>query len=254
MTDHDDIDMLAAEYVLGTLDAEERAEVARRRQHDADLDACILAWEARLAPLGNEVETIAPGPDLLARIERRIDELETTSRTNSKPEDGTDGTAQVIALRRRLGFWRGCAGLATAAALILAVALIAPFGETPDAPPFVAVFQQDDQQPAFMLSVDLDSRRLNVRPVTAKPLPDRSYQLWIKADALGPKPRSVGVLNDDLSLPADALSDYDSGLLKRATFGISIEPPGGSPTGQPTGSAIHGYLYPTDRDAVSQHL
>ena len=55
MTDHDDIDMLAAEYVLGTLDAEERAEVARRRQHDAGLDACILAWEARLAPLGDAI-------------------------------------------------------------------------------------------------------------------------------------------------------------------------------------------------------
>ncbi|GAB3351623.1 anti-sigma factor domain-containing protein [Chromohalobacter beijerinckii] len=254
MTDHDDIDMLAAEYVLGTLDAEERAEVAQRRQHDADMEARILAWEARLAPLGNEVEAIAPGPDLLERIERRIDELEATFQTKSKSEDDTHGATQVIALRRRLGFWRGCTGLATAAALILAVVMIAPFDDTPDAPPFVAVFQQDDQQPAFMLSVDLDSRRLNVRPVTAKPLPDRSYQLWIKADALGPKPRSVGVLNDDLSLPADALSDYDSELLKRATFGISIEPPGGSPTGQPTGSAIHGYLYPTDRDAVSQHL
>lgn len=254
MTDHDDIDMLAAEYVLGTLDAEERAEVAQRRQHDADLEARILAWEARLAPLGDEIEAIAPGPDLLERIERRIDELEATLQTKSKSEDDTHGATQVIALRRRLGFWRGCTGLATAAALVLAVVLIAPFGETPDAPPFVAVFQQDDQQPAFMLSVDLDSRRLNVRPVTATPLPDRSYQLWIKADALGPKPRSVGVLNDDLSLPADALSDYDSELLKRATFGISIEPPGGSPTGQPTGSAIHGYLYPTDREAASQHL
>ncbi|MEQ7869887.1 anti-sigma factor [Chromohalobacter salexigens] len=254
MTDHDDIDMLAAEYVLGTLDAGERAEVAQRRQHDADLDACILAWEARLAPLGDEVEAIAPGPDLLARIERRIDELETTSRTNPKPEGDPDGTAQVIALRRRLGFWRGCAGLATAAALILAVVLIAPFDDRSDEPPFVAVFQQDDQQPAFMLSVDLDSRRLNVRPVTAKPLPDRTYQLWIKAESLGPEPRSVGVLNDDLSLPADALSDYDPELLKQATFGISIEPPGGSPTGQPTSPAIHGYLYPTDRNAVSQHL
>ena len=254
MTDHDDIDMLAAEYVLGTLDAGERTEVARRRQHDADLDTRILAWEARLAPLGDEVEAIAPGPDLLARIERRIDELETTSRTPPRPEGDPDGTAQVIALRRRLGFWRGCAGLATAAALILAVVLIAPFDDRSDEPPFVAVFQQDDQQPAFMLSVDLDSRRLNVRPVTAKPLPDRSYQLWIKAESLGPEPRSVGVLNDDLSLPADALSDYDPELLKQATFGISIEPPGGSPTGQPTGPAIHGYLYPTDRNAVSQHL
>ena len=70
MTDHDDIDMLAAEYVLGTLDAGERTEVARRRQHDADLDACILAWEARLAPLGDEVEAriwCRRGPHVQAR-------------------------------------------------------------------------------------------------------------------------------------------------------------------------------------------
>ncbi len=254
MTDHDDIDMLAAEYVLGTLEADERAEVAQRREHDTDLDARIHAWEARLAPLGDEVRTVAPGPDLLARIERRLDELETTSRTKPEPEADASGTAQLIVLRRRLGFWRGSTALATAAALVLAVLLLPPLGESPEEPPFVAVFQQDDQQPAFMLSVDLDSRRLDVRPVTAKPLPDRTYQLWIKADSLGPKPRSVGVLNDDLSLPADALSDYDSDLLKQATFGISIEPPGGSPTGQPTGRAIHGYLYPTDREATSQHL
>jgi len=254
MTDRDDIDMLAAEYVLGTLEADERAEVAQRREHDADLEARILAWEARLAPLGDEVRTVSPGPDLLARIERRIDELETPVRTKPTPDTDANGTAQLIALRRRLGFWRGSTALATAAALVLAVILLSPLGESPDEPPFVAVFSQDDQQPAFMLSVNLDNRRLNVRPVTAKPLPDRSYQLWIKADSLGPKPRSVGVLNDDLTLEADALSDYDPELLKRATFGISIEPPGGSPTGQPTGPAIHGYLYPIDRQATSQHL
>ncbi|MBW5798729.1 anti-sigma factor [Halomonas elongata] len=248
MTAHDDIDMLAAEYVLGTLEADERTEVAQRREHDSNLDARILAWEARLAPLSNEIQAVAPGTDLLERIERRIAVLETEANT------GESSTTQLVALRRRLGFWRWSTALASAAALILAIVLVVPLDSAPNQSPFVAVFSQNDQQPAFILTVDLDNRRLNVQPVAAEPLPDRSYQLWIKSAELGPTPRSVGVLNDNLSLDANALRDYDPDLLKQATFGISIEPPGGSPTGQPTGPAIHGYLYPTDQGERSQHL
>ncbi|MDT8893243.1 anti-sigma factor [Halomonas sp. I1] len=235
MTDHDDLDMRAAEFVLGTLDAHERESVAYRRQHDTELDALIRAWESRLAPLGDEVQAITPGPDLLARIERRIEQMEADTEE-----------ARVVRLRRRLRYWQWGTGLATAAALVMALLLVTPLGREATAPPFVAVFHQDDQQPAFMLTVDLASQRLNVQPVAAEPLPDKSYQLWIKADPLGPDPRSVGVLNDDLSLDPGALSHYEPELLKNATFGISVEPAGGSPTGQPTGPAIHGYLYPTE--------
>ncbi len=248
MTGHDDIDMLAAEYVLGTLEIDERAEVAQRRKHDSNLDAKILAWEIRLAPLRNEIQDVVPGPDLLERIERRIAVLETEASGRES------STTQLLAMRRRLAFWRWSTAFASAAALAMAIVLVVLFDSTPNQTPFVAVFTQNDQQPAFMLAVDLDNRRLNVQPVTAEPLPDRSYQLWIKSAELGPNPRSVGVLNDDLSLDADALRDYDPDLLKQATFGISIEPPGGSPTGQPTGPAIHGYLYPTDQRGKSQHL
>lgn len=256
MNERDDIDMLAGEFALGTLTAEERAAVARRRLDDPDLDARILAWEARLAALDDEVAAVAPPPGLLARIERRLDALETDTEAEPAPA-ATRPPAdahRLAQLRRRLGFWRWSAGLASAAALVLGAVLIAAPARSPQAPPFVAVFQQDDQQPAFLLSVDLPSRQLHVRPVTAEPLEDRAYQLWIKEASLGPDPRSVGVLGEDLTLEAGALRDYDPELLKRATFGISIEPPGGSPTGQPTGPAIHGYLYPTAQEGESRRL
>ena len=276
MTDRDDLDMLAAEYALGTLDADARAEVARRRPHEPTLDALIIAWEARLAPLGEEVAPVAPTPELKARIERRIEAIQAegggqdpiqaepaapgagaahaSDRTKGAADtESSPATAQVAFLRRRLVRWQWGTGLASAAALVLAVILATPLGQAPTEPSFVAVFQQDDRQPAFMLSVDLSSKRLNVLPVTAEPLADKSYQLWIKDDSLGPAPRSVGVLGDDLSLDPRALRDYDPALLKRATFGISIEPSGGSPTGQPTGPAIHGYLYPTGQ-AGAQRL
>ncbi|MCW4149306.1 anti-sigma factor [Halomonas sp. 18H] len=253
MTDCDDLDMLAAEYVLGTLDAEERTRVAQRRQADATLNDLIQAWEARLAPLADEIKDVAPGPHLLERIEQRIEELEAQHDTRDNASQQADSdratadTGNVVQLQRRLRFWQWGTGLATAAALVLAVLLLAPLPTQQEHEPFVAVFQQNDQQPAFMVSVELPSRELHVQAVSAEPLPDKSYQMWIKEDSLGPKPRSVGVLNDNLSLAANALSEYSPELLKRATFGISVEPPGGSPTGQPTGPAIHGYLYPATR-------
>jgi anti-sigma-K factor RskA len=45
-----DWDDLAAEYVLGTLDAAERAEVERRLRSDARLAQALAAWERRLDP------------------------------------------------------------------------------------------------------------------------------------------------------------------------------------------------------------
>jgi len=51
MTNDEDIDGLAAEYVLGTLDVGERASIATRRTREPALNAAILDWERRLAPL-----------------------------------------------------------------------------------------------------------------------------------------------------------------------------------------------------------
>ena len=43
MNDREDIDGLAAEYVLGTLEASERTAAAARRQREGDLDAAARA-------------------------------------------------------------------------------------------------------------------------------------------------------------------------------------------------------------------
>lgn len=250
MTDRDDLDMLAAEFVLGTLDAHERASVTQRLQHEPELNALIEEWEVRLAPLAEAIEPVTPHPDLFARIERQIDAVQATP--VAEPA-GATASDNVIALRTRLRRWQWSTGIASAAAVLLVAVLVFQPRPEPIPQSFVAVFQQNDQQPEFMLSVDLSTRKLSIRPVTAEPLQDKSYQLWIKADPLGPNPRSLGVLNDNFELDqATALSDFDPELLKQATFGISIEPDGGSPTGQPTSPAIHGYLYPTAGDIQEQ--
>ncbi len=249
MTDRDDLDMLAAEFVLGTLDARERASVAMRRHREPDLEALIVAWEQRLGALANEVEPVTPTAGLYERIEQTINALEKQQTGNAGDE-----RASVASLNKRLRRWQWSTALASAAAMVLVAVLVFEPAQEQGPQSFVAVFQENDQQPAFMLSVDLTKREMHIRPVTAEPMQGKSYQLWIKADSLGPTPRSVGVLNANLKLDRTALRDYDPELLKEATFGISIEPEGGSPTGQPTGPAIHGYLYPTIDGEPGQQL
>jgi hypothetical protein len=106
---------------------------------------------------------------------------------------------------------------------------------------FVAVFQKDEQSPAFLMSVDIDKRTVTVRQVAAERLADKSYQLWI-ATQPGGAPQSLGVLGtDDFTVKA-TLAAYDPAVINAATFGISLEPLGGSPTDRPTGPVIHAKL------------
>ena len=235
MSEHDDLDMQIAEFVLGTLPADERRALNARRLLDPAVDARVQQWEERLAGMADDVAPVRPGPELFAEIERVLDQQTAQS---TQPDD----TASLVTLRRQVNLWRWSTALASAAALVLVAVLTLQPASAPES--FVAVFQHDDQQPAFLLTVDLQNRQLNIRPVTAEPQPGKSYQLWIKSDELGPNPQSVGVLGDQMQLDKGALKQYDPALLREATFGISVEPPGGSPTGQPTGPAIHGYLYP----------
>lgn len=242
MIERDDLDMLAAEFVLGTLPVEDRQRVQRLRTTHPELDAQILQWESRLSTLNEEIEPVDPAPGLFARIERSIDQLEQASSQHN----------EVVRLRQQVSRWRlSTAATSIAAMLLIAVMKLEP---TPTESPYVAVFQHNDEQPAFLLTVDLARKQLNIQPVTARPAGNQSYQLWIKDDELGPTPRSVGVLNEHFEVDPAALTNYDAELLRRATFGISLEPRGGSPTGQPTGPALHGFLYPTGEGADTNRL
>ena len=72
MTEEDDIDGLAAEYVLGSLDPAERANVDARRKTDASLAAAIEAWQRRLGPLNEQGPGVEPPAHLLDSILSRI--------------------------------------------------------------------------------------------------------------------------------------------------------------------------------------
>jgi len=103
------------------------------------------------------------------------------------------------------------------------------------------VFQKDEQSPSFVMSVDIEKRIVTVRQVAAERFADKTYQLWI-ATQPGAAPQSLGVLGGDDFTVRAALTSYEPAVINNATFGISLEPLGGSPTGQPTSPAIHAKL------------
>jgi len=272
----EDRDGFAAEYVLGTLDAEERAQADALMLVDPDFAAKVRQWERRLGELNALVAPVEPQAPVWEGIRAGLASIGQSEHLHlpevpAPPLRQDAPGAEIIHMRQRMQRWRGLnivTGLM--AACLVGIVLVREY--RPDALPpelrplrpvverivekpvevvremssarpaqFVAVFQKDEQSPAFVMTVDTDKRTVTVRQVSAERLADKSYQLWI-ATQPGAPPRSLGMIErDDFTVRA-ALMDYDPAAINNATFGISLEPLGGSPTGQPTGPVMHSKL------------
>jgi hypothetical protein len=71
----EDTDLLAAEFVLGTLDSEERANAQSLLRTDHGFIAMVRIWERRFGELHLMVEPVEPDPKLLQRIKAKIAEI-----------------------------------------------------------------------------------------------------------------------------------------------------------------------------------
>jgi anti-sigma-K factor RskA len=230
----DDKDLLSGEYVLGTLSGEERAAVARRLGTDADLAARVASWEAMLAPLADAVPAATPPPAAWTGIAAALD---------GEAGDGL-AAANVVALSRRLRFWRG-ATFATGAlaACLAAVAVALPLLLTrgDDGQRYLAVVNRDGNLPALIVSVDTDTHMVTVRSVSAEAPANRSYELWYIGG--GEAPHSLGTVDrmgEVVNVSMEGMP-FDP----NATFAITEEPQGGSPTGVATGPMVYsGTLIP----------
>ena len=267
---------LAAEYALGTLDADERVQVETLMSNDRDFTALVESWEFRLGVLNQMVGSVEPRPEVWDRIKAAIGISEPQAplvlpeaplpQQPFAPEGFAPAPAvddsNVIRLARQARRWRSIASFTSAIAAAL-VALIAIGAYQPDllpdairpkprtqvvevktpptqAPPsaqYVAVLQKDGGSPAFILTVDAATRNFTVRRVGAQPEPGKSYELWIVSDKLQ-RPRSLGVIGGNEFTMRPVLSGYDPELVNQATFAVTVEPPGGSPTGVATGPIV----------------
>jgi anti-sigma-K factor RskA len=113
-----------------------------------------------------------------------------------------------------------------------------PAPPPPQAAQFVALLQQNGSTPAFILTVDTATRNFTVRKVGATPRAGKSYELWLVSDRLQ-RPWSLGVIGgSDFTIRPSATS-YDTDMISKATFAVTLEPEGGSSSGIPTGPIVY---------------
>jgi len=216
-------DALAAQYVAGTLRGRARRRFETLLDAHPALRAAVREWQDRLMPLTSAVAPEAPPARVWRGIEQRL-----------WPQEAGPRWWQ------RLALWRGVSAFATVATLALAVALVVP----PAAQPPVVVVLQGTGGAAqgintFVASVSADGRALVTKPLMNVSLEaNRVLELW----SVPPQgaPRSLGLISASGAtvVPRGKLPEA---LLKGGTaaLAVSLEPPGGSPTGVPTGPVLY---------------
>jgi anti-sigma-K factor RskA len=151
------------------------------------------------------------------------------------------GASAAVAWWRGLAFWRAASGLATVAAVGLGVLLANP---QPQAPPVVIVLQGTEAggplASPFVASLSGDGQALVTRPLQPVAMAaGRALELW----AVPPQgnPRSLGLVSADgvTVIRRDRLPKALLDARNTAALAVSVEPPGGSPTGVPTGPVIY---------------
>lgn len=209
-------DLVAAEYVLGTLPEPERRAARDRIAADGAFAARVAAWEGRLSPL-NEGYTDAPAPDLLPRIEAQL-----FGAATGAPAAATAGRRTVT--RWRIGLFSGLG------AAVLALAVIVFW-----TPPQPGVLLQADlaaEQGDLRFAARWDSTAgaLELTRVAGTAAPaGQDYELWlIGEDGV---PQSLGLLQEQVT-------ELDLAVTPGVTLAISLEPAGGSPDAGPTGPVL----------------
>ncbi|MFO1185684.1 MAG: anti-sigma factor [Bauldia sp.] len=238
----DERDILAGEYVLGTLSAAEREGVERLRAADAALDRAIVAWEKRLHPLTAAVHPVAPPARVWAAIDAATAPHQAASAIRAPRRPVTDAT---VALRKRVTFWRLSTfgtGLALAASLA-AVVTVGPWFQPKATTQYVAVVNAGGELPALIVNVDTRAGQVSVRSVAAAAPSGKSLELWYIG--AGQRPRSMGTMGSTGSVIRASTAGFGGFAPAEVVFAVTEEPPGGSPTGQPTGPVVYsGKLIP----------
>ncbi|MEO6783360.1 MAG: anti-sigma factor [Bradyrhizobium sp.] len=264
---------LAAEYALGTLDADERTLVETMMAGDQDFTALVAAWEQKLGVLNQMVGSVEPRPEVWQKIRAAAGLSETQAPmvlpeapppmvASPTPAVAATDSSNVILLSNRARRWRQVATLTTAIAAAL-VAMIAVGIYRPDMLPdqlrpkprtqvvairtpaapaapdaqYVAVLQKDGGSPAFILTIDGATRNFTVRRIGAAAEPGKSFELWLISDKL-PQPRSLGVIGAGDFTARQVLASYDAETVRAATYAVTIEQAGGSPDGKPTSAPV----------------
>jgi anti-sigma-K factor RskA len=222
MTDDPQIDETearAAEYALGLMTPSEARAFEAEMAGNAASRAAYAIWVEHLSTLTDDIPPIEPPAAVWTQIERDVNDAGPV-----RPKTWLQrlGVSPVLA-----------AGLAAAIAFALLIDL--PTRPAPFTPGYLAQVAATDGSLIVLAAFDPTLGTLRLERTAGAARPDRVLQLWVIAGDAAPV--SLGVLPGDsvtdIPIPAILTEAVTTGVLA-----ISDEPPGGSPTGLPSGDVL----------------
>ncbi|RON60076.1 anti-sigma factor [Pseudomonas fluorescens] len=206
---------LAADYAIGLMAPAARRRFEQLLLDDAALRVELAHWQESLASLTETLPQVPVPERVWQGITARIE-------------------PQVLHVPEKRPFWNWLRVTAALCSIVVLVFLGSLYNR--DDARYRATLLTANAQPA--LKVEAHADYLQVEPLTLAPVdPGRSLELWaIPADG---KPISLGVI------PAGGKGKVELNEAQKALIGkpialaVSLEPKGGSPTGQPTGPVLY---------------
>ncbi|SAK83503.1 Anti-sigma-K factor rskA [Caballeronia fortuita] len=230
-----DDELRCAEYALGVLDAQARAALEADVPRDPALQRTLDVWQQRLTPLADDIRSIEPPERVWTRIRHDLGLM-------------TPRRADLLARKRwwdNLSLWRWLTAGASVAALALLATNLVWMRQAAQAPTTAAVpgeyilasIASKDGLVHWTATVDVRRARIVITPTVRVTVPpNRATELWLIPP--NAKPIALGVFPFDqpatISLPAEIVAQMNA----QAVLAVSEEPPGGSPTGAPTGPVL----------------
>lgn len=244
------LNLIAAQYVLGTLSASARLRFQSRLQQEPDLRVLTHAWERRLNPLTHLLVPQAVPAEVWQKIEARLDGLAASTALKpisllaQQPPSFPEQSSPKTSANDR--FWQPWAWFSSAVAAGLALFIfVRPEVITSVQTPMVvqqvlvshdvAVLSTDKNSPAWIVRQQGNALVLSALNAQAVPS-DRDLELWSIQGSNAP--RSLGVIHvkDGQATIPQVTADL---IAHDVTLAISLEPKNGSPTGQPTGAVLY---------------
>lgn len=211
------LDALSVNYVLGGMRGRARQRFQRLLMQQQQARESVWRWEQHLNPLAESLPAVEPDASLWQKLQQRLGWQQ----------------AQIIKPKGWNNWAYPANWVSVAAAACLALVLLLP--PPAELPVELAVIQTKDAKALWLVSRQGEKLELQATSAVAGD-PTHDYELWMLPTS-GEAPISLGLLPQ--SGTVTYLWPKAAAGLTVAVLAVSLEPKGGSPTGQPTGAVLH---------------
>ncbi|MDF9301060.1 anti-sigma factor [Tritonibacter mobilis] len=215
--DHNDDAALAGEYVLHLLEGDERAAFEARLALEPALRDLVRDWDESFVAMAEGIAPVAPPGSV---------------------KDELNAALFQDTVKPKRSLWSLLVGGVTVAVIVVGAVLLTPvLMQNPSFDPtFTANVVADDGTLVVAARFIAETGALELTREAGAARSGRVLELWLIAEGTD-TPVSLGVLPAEVETQIDVSPDIAERLVN-GLLAISDEPPGGSPTGAPTGEVL----------------